>query len=205
MQVSGMKDTLQRLRPWLPLTAPLRLVDIGCGTAEEVGELLGWGCFSDLLGVDLDETAVDLARARWPRVAFLCADATDLLAAHRGAFDVVLIRRPDLFAQPESWQRVFSTLPELLQPGGRLVATFVGEREANTVRAWLEKSGVRVIHAEELPSLDETRLLVAEATAPRPRGLQFQMLDVPDDEEEEGMICDATTGECFLPVRKVEK
>ncbi len=203
MQISGISEVLQRLRPWLPLTTPLRLVDIACGTAEEAGEMLVWGCFSNFLGVDLDETAVELARARWPRAAFLCADASNLPGPHRGGFDVALIRRPDLFAQPESWQRVFSTLPELLRPGGRLIATFVGEREADTVHAWLEKSGVRVIHTEELPSPDETRLLVAEATAPRPHELQFQMLDAPDDEE--GMICDALTGECFLPVRKIEK
>lgn len=151
--------------------------------------------------MDLDESAVREASARWPEASFLCADAADLPARYPGHFDVALIRRPNLFAQPERWQRVFATLPRLLRSGGRVFATFVGEREAAAARAWLEKAGIDVIHAEELPTADELHFLVGEAASQSPKVARVLALDVLEDDEGRGAFCDATTGECFLPWR----
>ncbi len=151
---------------WLPPGVALRVLDIGCGAAEEAGELLASGRVRDFLGVDLDEGAIAEARARWPGARFVCADAARLSPGRIGRFDAILIRRPDLLAQPGRWRQVFARLPVWLSPGGRVILTLIGEGEARLARRWLEEAGLRVLHVESLPWPEEPILLLFEGASP---------------------------------------
>lgn len=94
---------------------------------KEAGGLLASGTVTEFVGVDLDETAIIEARARWPGAKFICADAARLGPEYTRRFDTVLIRRPDLLAQPGRWRQVFKRLPTLLQAEGRVLLTLFGE------------------------------------------------------------------------------
>lgn len=148
------------LRPWLPTTPALRLLEIGCGAAEDAGEWLAGGV-GEYVGVDLDETAVAQARSQWPSLTFLCADAAGLAGEYRGSFDVVLIRRPDLFVRPGNWQQVFAALPRLLRSGERVLVMLMGRGETVVARRWLEESGLSVMEEVRLPGSEADYLLVA--------------------------------------------
>ena len=147
---------------WLSLAPSPRLLEIGCGMAEDAGEWLAGGV-AEYVGVDLDETAIAQARARWPGLTFLCADAAHLPGAAVGRFHVVLIRRPDLFVRPGNWQRVFAALPALLRPGGRVLVTLLGAGETAVARRWLEENGLRVVE-EGRTAPEGEYLVVAEAS-----------------------------------------
>lgn len=188
-----------RLRPWLPGPQPQRVLEVGCGAAQAVGALLEAGLASDYVGVDLDETAIEQARDRWPQATFLCADAARLPATYHGAADVILIRRPDLLAQPGRWREVFGVLLALLQPHGRALVTLIGATEARLARAWLADEGFEILHVGALDLLEERRLVVAEterAGVPTKPPLQLIQFDAGADE---GAYCDPLTGECFVP------
>ena len=166
------KLSLLRLGQWLPATTPLRMLDIGCGTAEETGGQLASGTVTEFVGVDLDETAIIEARARWPGAKFICADAARLGPEYTLRFDAVLLRRPDLLAQPGRWRQVFKRLPTLLQAEGRVLLTLFGMAEASVAHGWLTAEGLRVLHTGWLPQPDEPHLMVAEACGepcPEPR------------------------------------
>ncbi len=156
---------------WLPPEGVIRLLDIGCGTAEEAEELLASGRVVDFLGVDLDEGAIAQARARWPKAQWMCADAARLSLEDIGRFKVILIRRPDLLLQPARWREVFSRLPELLQPGGWIIITAIGDGEAVLAQRWLEEAGLQIFQFERLPWPEERYLLLAHQPDP-PRGFR---------------------------------
>lgn len=187
---------------WLPTSHHLRLLDIGCGTAEEAGALLACGAVAEFVGVDLDEEAIAQARARWPQATFLCTDAAQLPCEYAGQFHVALLRRPDLLAQPRRWQRVFAALSNLLHPGGRAVVTTIGEGEAVTAREWLESSGLRVTHAERLSQATESHLLVAEVSPDASHPAEPFSLMSLDGETDEEMCCTPLSGECLLPLEE---
>jgi len=186
---------IEYLQPWMSGDAPVRLLDIGCGTAVEAEPLLATGLIAEFVGVDLDETAVSQAQSRLPQAAFVCTDAAALDDSHH--YDIILIRRPDLLAQPAGWQPVFAKLPRLLEPSGRIIVTVIGEGEAALARQWLTANDLPIIHAETLPLADESHMLVADAvvqTTPSP--LKVMTLDFA---EGEGMYCDPLTGLCVTP------
>lgn len=170
---------------WLPPRDPLRVLEIGCGAGEGLGQLLESGRVLEFVGVDLDETAIEEARARWPQATFLCADAARLPASFVGRFDVALLRRPDLLAQPQRWREVFDRLPVWLRPGGRAIVAVMGQAEASLASRWLGEGGLQVIHRGEQGGLP-LRVFVAEAPFP-----------VLWDNSGEGMACDARTGDCL--------
>lgn len=153
--------TEDRFRRWLPSRKGIRLLDIGCGAAEEAGELLASGKVADFLGVDLDERAIAEAQARWPQARFICEDAARLSPEAVGRFEVILIRRPDLLAQPARWHQVFLRLPDLLRPGGRVIVTLIGEDEAALARRWLEEAGLRVLQIEDRSEPEERYWILA--------------------------------------------
>jgi len=151
---------------WLPPGMGIRLLDIGCGIAEEAGELLSSGRIREFLGVDLDERAIAEARRRWPGARFEVADAAELAAEGVGRFEVILLRRPDLLAQPARWRRVFARLPDLLSPDGRVIVTLIAEGEARLARRWLEEAALRVLSVEPLPWPEERYLVWAGPVPP---------------------------------------
>jgi SAM-dependent methyltransferase len=162
---AGERHDRSTLHRWLSQASSPRLLEIGCGTAEDAGEWLAGGA-GEYIGVDLDELAIARARARWPGLTFLCADAARLPGKYAGYFHVVLIRCPDLFVRPGNWQQVFAALPALLQPEGRVIVTLFGAGEMAIARRWLEESRLHVVAEGAWPEPVGGHLLVAETTRP---------------------------------------
>ncbi len=171
---------------WLPPASGLRILEVGCGDADDIGDLWATGRVAELTGVDLDETAVVRARARWPQARFLCADAAHLPETYRHRFDIVLIRRPDLLAQPGRWQRVFAVARAYLRPGGRVVAVVLGVAEAAVARRWLERSGLDVVQAPDGGGTGEQVLVAQPAAWP-----------AVWDDAGDAAVCDTATGVCI--------
>lgn len=195
--------------PWMetvlreaPGRRPLRVLSVGCGTcpeAELLASALGGPEALELMGIDLDEVAVQEARRRLPWAAFVCADAATPPVHWHRAFDLVLVRRPDLLAQPQRWQLVLRVLPALLTPEGRVALTCLGEGEAQLGRRWLAEAGFHILSEEPLQSPQEGWLLIAALAssggAPQP------VLEVPVVvwEGGEAPTCDWRTGQCASP------
>ncbi len=77
-------------RNLLPL-AGRRILDVGCGSGDELAHLQTWGAEAPHLhGVDLIPERIEAARAAHPELAFSCGNA-ETLDFPDGAFDLVLL------------------------------------------------------------------------------------------------------------------
>lgn len=180
---------------------PRRVLSVGCGTCEEgeaLVQALGGPQALQLVGVDLDETAIEEARRRLPIGTFLCADAARLPTRWRGSFDLVLVRRPDLLAQPQRWREVLAALPGLLGPGGQLILTFAGHAEARVARHWLLDVGLKVLRERALETPEEPWLLVARMSPPEKTQPADREAAVLVWEDGGGPLCDWETGLCAI-------
>ena len=107
-----------------------RMLDVGCGTGEQLVEFEGWGARrQNLAGIDLNETRVSRARARLtcPPVTqergadIRCGDATNLPWPD-GMFDVV--SQSVVFTSvpvPEVKRAVAAEMLRVLKPGGAVI------------------------------------------------------------------------------------
>lgn len=98
-----------------------RMLDVGCGNGFTCGEFLKRGI--EVVGIDLSEEGIALAREKYPLGRFEILSADDNLATRLGSaqFDLVVSTEvvEHLYA-PRKWaQGCF----EVLEPGGRLVCT----------------------------------------------------------------------------------
>jgi ribosomal protein L11 methylase PrmA len=188
--------SLSHLLDWFPQIKSLRVLEIGCGSADHVPAMRALDNLSEYVGVDLDEAAIQKAKAQWPQATFICGDASRLAGQYNGYFDTILICRPDLFARPKNWTHVFATLPALLTAQGRVVLTTMAASEADSAQAWLETGGMTILHAEELEASEEAFLLVAEHNQANRSKLKIVQID---SLQGEAMYCDPVTGVCYLP------
>lgn len=117
----GYARLLREFRRHLPIRsgAPLRCVDLGCGSGEITARLAALDVDLELEGLDLSPNAVARARARVPSATFHIGDieATGFEAA---SFDVVVLSAvlhhfPDL-------SRVTQECARILKPGGVALA-----------------------------------------------------------------------------------
>ena len=103
------------------LADDLDILDVGCGTGEITARLAGLYPRASLVGVDLIERHLELARSRCAglagRVAFRKADAFALPFADT-AFDLVVCRHV-LQAVPRPHEAI-AEMVRVLRPGGRL-------------------------------------------------------------------------------------
>ncbi len=103
------------------LTNDLAILDVGCGTGEITARLAGLYAGASIVGVDLIERHLDLARRRCvpfrERVSFRAADAFALPFADE-TFDLVVCRHM-LQAVPRP-QDAVAEMVRVLRPGGRL-------------------------------------------------------------------------------------
>lgn len=180
-----------------------RVLDLGCGPCEEGDALLAAG--ARLTCVDQDGETNALVRERIPEAEVVTADAAQWLAAGRGPYDAVLVRRPDLFHRVRNWQQVFDLIPAVLAPGGRVVVTTPGRGEARLVERWLSGYSGTVTEIET-GTAEEGYAIVAEnvrkVEAPdgslrdNERASLVQSLMWEDDEP--AMVCDVRTGKCTM-------
>ncbi len=98
-----------------------RLLDAGCGTGR-IGQRLD-ALGHTVVGADVDETMVAVARERAPHLTWLVSDLAEIHV--EGSFDaVVLAGNVVPFVAPEALPAVASRLASLLVPGGLLVTGF---------------------------------------------------------------------------------
>jgi 2-polyprenyl-3-methyl-5-hydroxy-6-metoxy-1,4-benzoquinol methylase len=130
----------------LPLEHP-RILDLGCGTGWFTEELAKIG---EATGVELSETAVSLARSRYPHATFVAGNVLDmpLPAAH---FDVIVSL--EVIAHVEDQGRYLERAAQALKPGGYLIITTVNkfvhdrtewpEDSPGHIRYWLDRGSFR--------------------------------------------------------------
>ncbi|MDP9841798.1 class I SAM-dependent methyltransferase [Streptosporangium lutulentum] len=101
-----------------------RVLDAGCGTGRVAIRLaeLGYDC----VGVDLDESMLEVARRAAPDLTWILADLSDLSAlVGAGSFDMVVAAGNVIpLLAPETEARAVAGLAALLRPGGLLVSGF---------------------------------------------------------------------------------
>jgi SAM-dependent methyltransferase len=106
--------------------APARVLDAGCGTGRVMIRLaeLGYDC----VGVDLDASMLEVARAQAPELPWLRADLAEFDPARFGVaagFDLVVAAGNVLpLLAPGTETAVVGRLAATLRPGGLLVAGF---------------------------------------------------------------------------------
>lgn len=111
------------IRKLLANLAPKTVIDVGCGNGVLCGDLAKDGY--DILGVDADEKAIQLARQSYPAAQFQLISLDDApprpAADTAGGFDAVVSTEViEHIYSPHKWA---SFCFEALRPGGTLVAT----------------------------------------------------------------------------------
>ncbi|MGZ8803052.1 MAG: class I SAM-dependent methyltransferase [Mycobacterium sp.] len=118
--VHGEADLIESL---LRESGGTRVLDAGCGTGRVAIELAARG-FS-VVGLDLDPTMLDAARAKAPELSRIEADLVDAGAQLDETFDLVALPgNVMIFVERGTEGRVVDQLAALLKPGGLLVAGF---------------------------------------------------------------------------------
>jgi SAM-dependent methyltransferase len=111
--------------------APVRdgaALDFGCGAGRSTRFLRELG-FGSVIGVDISEAMLELARKRDRGGDYRRVPDGDLSSLQRGSFDLILCAFPfDNIAEREHKVGLFAELGELLRAGGRLV-NIVSSRE----------------------------------------------------------------------------
>lgn len=190
----------------LPSARALRILDVGCGVCAEGEALLETG--AQLFGIDLDDAAIAAARERLPGARFECADGARFSTerterTEREAFDVVLLRRPDLAAAPDRWRRVLERSRGWLAPSGLVVVTTPGPREAERAKAWLDELGFSEARLEETRKPEEAFVVTAKRAMRAAHAAAASEIEAPADvivwsdaEGEAAEVCDVETGLC---------
>jgi GrpB-like predicted nucleotidyltransferase (UPF0157 family)/ubiquinone/menaquinone biosynthesis C-methylase UbiE len=103
------------------LRGPLRILDAGCGTGEGASRLAELFSEARVLGVDVLDESLDLARSRHarlaPRLSFENQSVYELRAAD-GTFDLAVCRHV-VHSIPYA-AKVYAELARVTRPGGRL-------------------------------------------------------------------------------------
>ena len=104
-----------------PLSATTRVLDVGCGNGFTCGEFAKLGC--QVVGVDLSQSGIELARKAFPKCRFEVASASDDLLELLGAepFDIVISTEVvEHLYDPRAYARTCFTA---LRGGGRFICT----------------------------------------------------------------------------------
>ena len=114
--VHGEADLVASLSP-----AAASVLDAGCGTGRVGIELARRGI--DVVGVDVDPSMLDVARAKAPELTWVLSDLADVALGR--TFDVVVLAgNVMIFLARGTEGRVVANLASHLDPGGTLVAGF---------------------------------------------------------------------------------
>ncbi len=118
-------DTILAFLRSLPLDDP-KILDLGCGTGWFTEKLSHLG---QVMGIDLSETAITLARSQFPHIRFIAGNLYDI-ALPAEHFDVVVSQ--EVIAHVDDQVKYLDRAAWILKPGGYLVVTtankFVIER-----------------------------------------------------------------------------
>jgi SAM-dependent methyltransferase len=172
----------------LSLRPGTRVLDVPCGEGRIAGRLARAGC--EVLGIDINEGLLELARAHHPAARFEQGDMRAL--SYRGQFDAAL----NWFTSFGYFDRagndlVLKRLAEALRPGGRLLLELhnparlarILELTGGTTAAVVERGGAlmvdRVTYDDATRRSHTDRFIVREGRA---RRLAFSLEQVPPPE-----------------------
>jgi len=104
-----------------PIGAGTRVLDVGCGNGYTCGELRKRGC--DVVGIDLSESGVSIARRAYPDCRFEIASATDdfLTVLREQPFDLIV--STEVVEHLYDPRRYASSCFRALKPGGMFICT----------------------------------------------------------------------------------
>jgi SAM-dependent methyltransferase len=109
---------------------PCRAIELGCGTGNNVLYLSRMGF--DAAGMDISETAIDMARRSaekaGARCTFYVADALGDLAGIPGGFDFAYDWELLHHVFPEDRKKYLQNVWNLLKPGGRYLSVCFSEK-----------------------------------------------------------------------------
>ncbi len=121
---------------------PRSVLDAGCGTGRVAIELARRGL--DVVGTDLDQDMIDVARAKAPGLTWVHADLIELDLAHR--FDAVVLAGNVIpYVARDRRQAAVVACAQHLTPEGRLIAGFQLQDGWPTVAdydQWCESAGL---------------------------------------------------------------
>jgi ubiquinone/menaquinone biosynthesis C-methylase UbiE/ribosomal protein S18 acetylase RimI-like enzyme len=100
----------------------LQVLEVGCGSGNELARLVKWGARPDHLhGIDLMEERVDAARREYPGIDFRCADASNLPFPDK-SMDLVMIITVFSSIQSTAMRgRISREVRRVLKPGGNVL------------------------------------------------------------------------------------
>jgi trans-aconitate methyltransferase len=113
-------DTDLIYRSWLEATLPgsgIRAVDLGCGSGRWTDLLVDR--YDEVLGVDIADREIDMARGAYPRTRFEVRNLLDLSPDRDGTFDLVF--SVNTIHHLRDHDRVLPHLRSLVAPGGHVV------------------------------------------------------------------------------------
>jgi SAM-dependent methyltransferase len=125
-EVHGEADLIASLGP-----GPV--LDAGCGTGRVAIELARRGI--EVVGVDLDDDMVAVARRKAPELTWLAADLATIRLERRFPL-IAMAGNVLLFARPADHGLIVHNLADHLQPGGLLVAGFSLEPRGLTLETY---------------------------------------------------------------------
>jgi 2-polyprenyl-3-methyl-5-hydroxy-6-metoxy-1,4-benzoquinol methylase len=104
-----------------PVGAGTRVLDVGCGLGALAGEFSRRGC--EVVGIDLDDHNLDIARHAYPKVRFVNCAANDQLlnALNEPPFDLVTCT--EVIEHVYSPQSLIAGCFAAMRPGGKFVIT----------------------------------------------------------------------------------
>lgn len=118
----------------LGLTPPAKVIDVGCGTGDQVAVFSELGF--DVVGLDLSEEGIAQAREQYPDLEFICDDASNLGDYYdRDTFDLLFLRGMSWYHyELNDWvRRATARLMRFVKPEGYIVlyikTDFSGEPE----------------------------------------------------------------------------
>jgi trans-aconitate methyltransferase len=115
-----------------------RILDLGCGTGHLTAAIAEAG--ATVVGLDPSADMLQQARAAYPRLEFVQADARDFAFAE--PFDAVFSNAVLHWVRPP--EAPARRVRDALKPGGRFVAEFGGRGNVRAVVAALQAAGERL-------------------------------------------------------------
>jgi SAM-dependent methyltransferase len=125
------KRFLDELAARLPANA--RVLDLGCGNGSKTARLAGR---FDVLGVDVSERQLQLARAEVPGATFVHADFMELDFPTE-TFDAVTALYSLVHAPREDYPALFRRIGDWLKPGGHFLASMSHVGGPDRIEEWL--------------------------------------------------------------------
>jgi len=109
------------------------VLDLGCGDAACAYAIKQRWPNAHIMGIDLDPMALHLIP---PFVQALQADIRALPIIEQPAFNLIIVRHPDVFRRPETWKKVINGVGRLSQINGYLLVTCYSLPEAKLIGTW---------------------------------------------------------------------